>query len=66
MVGNAQMLCRTGAATVRDAGSRGNSIFFLKGAIQKSEIEGPNLIACGEALIITGGHFFFWDMNRIA
>jgi imidazolonepropionase-like amidohydrolase len=56
----AQMYARRtlsgGFTTVRDLGSRGTSIFALRDAIKAGKIEGPKIIASGEAITPTGGH----------
>jgi imidazolonepropionase-like amidohydrolase len=56
----AQMYARRtlsgGFTTVRDLGSRGSAIFALRDAIKAGQIEGPKIIASGEAITPTGGH----------
>jgi len=56
----AQMYARrtllAGFTTVRDLGSRGTAIFALRDAIKAGKIEGPKIIAAGEAITATGGH----------
>jgi imidazolonepropionase-like amidohydrolase len=56
----AQMYARrtllAGFTTVRDLGSRGTAIFALRDAIKAGKIEGPKIIAAGEAITPTGGH----------
>ena len=56
----AQMYARRtllgGFTTVRDLGSDGTAIFALRDAIKAGKIEGPNIIAAGEAITPTGGH----------
>jgi imidazolonepropionase-like amidohydrolase len=56
----AQMYARRtlsgGFTTVRDLGSRGTAIFALRDAIKAGKIEGPKIIASGEAITPTGGH----------
>jgi imidazolonepropionase-like amidohydrolase len=57
---SAQMYARRtlagGFTTVRDLGSRGTAIFALRDAIKAGKIEGPKIIAAGEAITPTGGH----------
>ena len=56
----AQMYARrtllAGFTTVRDLGSRGTAIFALRDAIKAGKIEGPKILAAGEAITPTGGH----------
>jgi len=56
----AQMYARRtllgGFTTVRDLGSDGTAIFALRDAIKAGKIEGPKIIAAGEAITPTGGH----------
>jgi len=45
-----------GFTTVRDLGSRGNSIFALRDAIKAGKVPGPKLLVSGDAITPTGGH----------
>ncbi|MGI9344021.1 MAG: amidohydrolase family protein [Gammaproteobacteria bacterium] len=45
-----------GFTTVRDLGSRGNSIFALRDAIAAGKVPGPKLLVSGDAITPTGGH----------
>jgi imidazolonepropionase-like amidohydrolase len=56
----AQMYARRtlhgGFTTVRDLGSRGDSIFALRDAIKAGKIDGPKILVAGDAITPTGGH----------
>jgi imidazolonepropionase-like amidohydrolase len=45
-----------GFTTVRDLGSRGNSLFALRDAIKAGKVPGPKLLVSGDAITATGGH----------
>lgn len=45
-----------GFTTVRDVGSSGDAIFALRDAINAGRVEGPRILASGEAITPTGGH----------
>jgi imidazolonepropionase-like amidohydrolase len=45
-----------GFTTVRDLGSRGNSLFALRDAIRAGKVPGPKLLVSGDAITATGGH----------
>ncbi len=56
----AQMYARRtlqgGFTTVRDLGSRGDSVFALRDAIKAGKIDGPKILVAGDAITPTGGH----------
>lgn len=56
--------CRTylkhGITTVRDIGSVDDIALHVAKAINRGLIDGPNLIASGKTLTMTGGHDPFW------
>lgn len=54
---NAQTLLDNGVTTVRDVGSHGHSIFGVKRLIDSGIARGTRIVACGEAIIVTGGHW---------
>lgn len=45
-----------GFTTLRDLGSRGDSVFALRDAINAGKIPGPRLLVAGDAIAATGGH----------
>ena len=63
MVRAAQMELRSGVTTVRDSGSKGMSILQLRDFIHRGELEGPDILAAGMPLTITGGHCNFCGLE---
>lgn len=63
MAAAAQTELRSGVTTVRDCGTKGLGILDLKHAIDCGWMEGPDLIACGPPITITGGHCHFLNME---
>lgn len=53
----AERLLRAGITTVRDMGGLHHEVLSLRNAIRNGVIPGPNVVAPGQALIMTGGHF---------
>jgi imidazolonepropionase-like amidohydrolase len=47
---------RTGVTTVRDVGCRSYFVLDLKRALDEGVVPGPRIFACGQAVIMTGGH----------
>lgn len=45
-----------GITTVRDVGSVGDSVLALRWAVENGLVEGPNIVASGPPLTMTGGH----------
>ena len=45
-----------GFTTVRDLGSRGDSIFALRDAIKAGKVPGPKILVSGDTIAATGGH----------
>jgi imidazolonepropionase-like amidohydrolase len=52
----AQRTLNTGFTTIRDLGSRGDSIFALRDAIKAGKVPGPKILVAGDAITATGGH----------
>lgn len=50
-------LVRAGVTTIRECGGIGLESFILRDSIEKNEMTGPRIIACGKAIKIPGGHF---------
>lgn len=59
----ATMELRSGVTTVRDCGSRGMSILKLRDFIKNGIFEGPDIIASGMPITITGGHCNFCGLE---
>lgn len=53
---NARKTLNAGFTTVADLGGTNESVFAVRDAIARGEIEGPRIIAAGEAVAIHGGH----------
>ncbi len=59
-VSNCQQYIQNGITTVRDIGSIDDIAIHVAKAIKRGLIQGPNLIASGKTLTMTGGHDPFW------
>ncbi len=57
---NCQKYLHKGVTTVRDVGSVGDISLHIAEGIKRGICKGPNLIACGKTLTMTGGHDPFW------
>lgn len=55
-VAHARRTLLAGFTTVRDLGATGDSIFALRDGVARGLIEGPRILAAGEAITPTGGH----------
>ncbi|GGL62319.1 metal-dependent hydrolase family protein [Halocalculus aciditolerans] len=53
---NMQEAVRAGVTTVRDLGSAGTLGPDTRDAIDEGLVEGPRVVPCGSAVIVTGGH----------
>ena len=53
----ADKLLKAGVTTVRDMGGKPFEVLALRNAIRAGIIQGPTVIAPGQALLMTGGHF---------
>ncbi len=56
---NARRALSSGVTTVRDLGSSNNLAINVRDAIDADRIAGPNIIAAGRPICMTGGHGFF-------
>lgn len=63
MTSAAQTALKSGVTTVRDCGAKGLDILELKRAIDAGLVDGPDIIACGPPITITGGHCHFLGME---
>jgi imidazolonepropionase-like amidohydrolase len=52
----ARRTLEAGFTTVRDLGSRGDTVFALRDAIRRGLLPGPRIMAAGEPITPTGGH----------
>jgi imidazolonepropionase-like amidohydrolase len=52
----AQAALRGGITTIRDTGSRGNTTFDLRRAMELSNAPAPRMLLCGPPVTMTGGH----------
>jgi imidazolonepropionase-like amidohydrolase len=53
---NCRALVLAGVTSVRDVGAHGHSIFAVKQLVDRGEVVGPRIVACGQAIAMTGGH----------
>ncbi len=54
---NALKKLKTGFTTIRDCGGVEYEIIRLRNAINTGLLDGPDILSCGQSLLITGGHF---------
>lgn len=52
----ARRTLEAGFTTVRDVGSRGDTCFALRDAINAGKVVGPRIVASGQSITPTGGH----------
>jgi imidazolonepropionase-like amidohydrolase len=55
-VDNLQRAASVGVTTVRDLGSQASIAIEAGEAVEKGWIDGPRVRACGEPIVVTGGH----------
>jgi imidazolonepropionase-like amidohydrolase len=55
-LGHLRAHLRAGITTVRDLGGPGTLAIDLARAVEDGRIEGPNVVACGRNITMTGGH----------
>lgn len=53
----ASRLLKAGVTTVRDMGSMHYEVLALRNAVNSGMLQGPTIVAPGQALLMTGGHF---------
>lgn len=53
---NLEAALEAGVTTVRDLGSTGTLALDAGRAVEEGVLEGPRVIACGESVVMTGGH----------
>ena len=56
---NARTALRSGVTTMCDNGAWNRTGFALKEGILHGEVAGPNLLACGRPVTVTGGHLWY-------
>ena len=62
----ADKLLKAGVTTVRDMGGKHFEVLALRNAIRAGIIQGPTVIAPGQALLMTGGHFSGIEVDGVA
>ena len=62
----AEKLLKAGITTVRDMGGKHFEVLALRNAIRAGIIPGPTVIAPGQALLMTGGHFNGIEVDGVA
>ncbi len=60
---NCLQALQAGITTARDCGGLSRVILPLKQVVEDGIIPGPRIIACGEAITVTGGHCHFLEME---
>lgn len=55
-VAHARETLRWGFTAVRDLHAPGRTVLALRDAVRAGWINGPNIVACGQGLSVTGGH----------
>jgi Imidazolonepropionase and related amidohydrolases len=62
---NARGLLEEGITTIRECGSREHMNLYISRGIKKGFISGPDVLACGHPISITGGHCYYysWQVN---
>lgn len=63
MAAAAQTELKSGVTTMRDCGAKGLDILDLKRSIDSALSDGPDIIACGPPITITGGHCHFLGLE---
>jgi len=58
-VKNLQQTLKRGVTTIRDLGGPEKINLLLKKAVNKGIMDGPRIITSGQAISITGGHFYY-------
>ena len=69
---NARRALEAGVTSVRDLGATGTLAIDLRDAIGAGKLPGPNIVAAGTAICMTGGHGWFigrqadgpWDVRK--
>jgi imidazolonepropionase-like amidohydrolase len=59
MTGAAQLMLRAGITTVRDLGAPTDLAIALRDAFARGDLGGPELVAAGAPITVTGGHCYF-------
>jgi imidazolonepropionase-like amidohydrolase len=62
----AKKLLKAGITTVRDMGGKHFEVLSLRNAIRNGLIQGPTVLAPGQALLMTGGHFEGLEVDGVA
>ncbi|MFC1799140.1 amidohydrolase family protein [Thermodesulfobacteriota bacterium] len=62
----AKQMLKAGITTVRDMGSKHFEVLSLRNSINQGSISGPRIVAPGQALLMTGGHFSGLEVNGVS
>jgi imidazolonepropionase-like amidohydrolase len=65
-VQTAARLLGAGVTTVRDMGGKDFEVLALRNAINGGLLPGPTILAPGQALLMTGGHFSGFEVDGVA
>ena len=64
-VKNAEQIVKAGITTVRDMGSKYFEAIAIRDAVNLGIIPGPNILAAGQALLMSGGHFLGLEVDGV-
>jgi imidazolonepropionase-like amidohydrolase len=59
-------LLKAGITTIRDMGGKHFEVLALRNAIDSGMVQGPTILAPGQALLMTGGHFSGLEVDGVA
>lgn len=62
----AARLLKAGVTTVRDMGGKDFEVVALRNAVHAGLLPGPTILAPGQALLMTGGHFSGLEVDGVA
>jgi imidazolonepropionase-like amidohydrolase len=62
----ASRLLKAGVTTVRDMGAKDLEVLALRNAINSGMLQGPTIMAPGQALLMTGGHFSGAEVDGVS
>ena len=62
----AERLLKAGITTVRDMGGKHFEVLALRNAVNSGLTQGPTIVAAGQALLMTGGHFAGLEVDGAA
>lgn len=62
-VRNAYDTLLAGITTVRDTGGIGHMDIVIRDAVRRGVVHGPDVVACGQMIAMTGGHGWFYGIE---